>query len=773
MKIPQTLLAALAWTLLLAGAPAQSRNLRLGLRRCGALLLASAALRVGAADLSSNFDASAEDWRASTNTATLTWQSTGGTPGGYLRGTRSGSTNLWYFLSPTNWAGDWSSYKVLKFDFSIPTRHYPDLDRAGLVVIVGTNGQQMTWTASTPLWTWTHYEVGFKPSAFNVDQATYDSIMTNVAELRILAEVTTATEAVGLDNVLVTATPPQAYTTDLVSRFGDGTTQGWRPVDDVTLSVVEDGRPTQALKADDWMDGRTYRIATPTNWAGDWRGFLQLDFDMWWQARDVSFASVELVRIFGANGQSLVWSGALSNNVWIHRSIPLRPESFNVTAAEFEGVMAHVSDMWIRGEFTDADDITYLDNVVLSTGTNGPPRWTQNIVSRFDTDAEGWKVYDNATMTWLASGGVSGGTLRCVDQGTGLARFQTPDAWAGDWRAFRTIGFALKPGTSALSTYPTALWILTWDGRALYLDLPQVPGSWTPITVDLTPATFGVSQADFDAIMGDVACAWIRADIMDGNDTTLLDNVALLTETGAGLPPDRSSDFESGAQGWRRGAWNTGSGRWAFAGGATHVATGGNPGGFIRNHDEFDWTYWFSPESWAGDWRGLESVSFDFKIISGSDLFGTRMVSIISAWTNLHADVVTLPVPGQWRRYEFALTPATFGVSSHEFEQVMRDVVALGIRSEWISGAEQEGLDNFRLWAGAPALTVMRSNNAVVVSWTASAEGWVLEATNALPSVAAPWPQVAPLYQTNSGTISVIFTNTPATGNQFFRLHKP
>ena len=207
-------------------------------------------------------------------------------------------------MSPTNWAGDWSSYKVLKFDFSIPTRHYPDLDRAGMVVIVGTNGQQMTWTASTPLWTWTHYEVSLKPSAFSVDQATYDAIMTNVAELRILAEFTTATETVGLDNVLVTAAPPVAQA-ELVSRFTDGTIQGWRPVDDVTLSVVEDGRPSFGLYANDWMDGRTYRVATPTNWAGDWSVFKELSFDMRWSGANAAGPTPEIVRIFGANGQTL------------------------------------------------------------------------------------------------------------------------------------------------------------------------------------------------------------------------------------------------------------------------------------------------------------------------------------------------------------------------------------------------------------------------------------------------------------------------------------
>lgn len=72
-----------------------------------------------------------------------------------------------------------------------------------------------------------------------------------------------------------------------------------------------------------------------------------------------------------------------------------------------------------------------------------------------------------------------------------------------------------------------------------------------------------------------------------------------------------------------------------------------------------------------------------------------------------------------------------------------------------------------------PALATTRTNELIIVSWPAPAVGWLLERTNGLNGVTAPWPQVAPPYQTNGSTISVTITNTPAVGNQFFRLHKP
>ncbi len=73
--------------------------------------------------------------------------------------------------------------------------------------------------------------------------------------------------------------------------------------------------------------------------------------------------------------------------------------------------------------------------------------------------------------------------------------------------------------------------------------------------------------------------------------------------------------------------------------------------------------------------------------------------------------------------------------------------------------------------ASTPRLAVNLSNSAVIVSWPLPAEGWVLEATNALPNLAAPWPQIPPPYQTNGANLQ--FIEPSPTGNKFYRLHKP
>jgi len=74
---------------------------------------------------------------------------------------------------------------------------------------------------------------------------------------------------------------------------------------------------------------------------------------------------------------------------------------------------------------------------------------------------------------------------------------------------------------------------------------------------------------------------------------------------------------------------------------------------------------------------------------------------------------------------------------------------------------------------GAPYLTVsFTATNTVLVSWPlAGADGWLLEATNALPAVSMPWPTIPPPYQTNGTNLQVV-EPLPA-GNMFYRLHKP
>ena len=71
---------------------------------------------------------------------------------------------------------------------------------------------------------------------------------------------------------------------------------------------------------------------------------------------------------------------------------------------------------------------------------------------------------------------------------------------------------------------------------------------------------------------------------------------------------------------------------------------------------------------------------------------------------------------------------------------------------------------------GAPRLSITNAAGMVTVSWPLPADNWVLEQTNRLTGLAAPWPVVTAAHVTNATDIRVTLPATP--GNQFFRLHR-
>jgi hypothetical protein len=73
-----------------------------------------------------------------------------------------------------------------------------------------------------------------------------------------------------------------------------------------------------------------------------------------------------------------------------------------------------------------------------------------------------------------------------------------------------------------------------------------------------------------------------------------------------------------------------------------------------------------------------------------------------------------------------------------------------------------------------PSLSITHTKtNTFVVSWPASASGWVLQSTNFLAKSTLPWSAVTLPYISTPTNFYVVLTNPPAKGNQFFRLQGP
>lgn len=78
----------------------------------------------------------------------------------------------------------------------------------------------------------------------------------------------------------------------------------------------------------------------------------------------------------------------------------------------------------------------------------------------------------------------------------------------------------------------------------------------------------------------------------------------------------------------------------------------------------------------------------------------------------------------------------------------------------------------WRLGSVVPQLPFKRrAVNTTLVTRPEPAEGWTLEATNALPMAPASWPVIPPSYETNGTNLQ--FIEPAPVGNKFYRLHKP
>jgi hypothetical protein len=73
---------------------------------------------------------------------------------------------------------------------------------------------------------------------------------------------------------------------------------------------------------------------------------------------------------------------------------------------------------------------------------------------------------------------------------------------------------------------------------------------------------------------------------------------------------------------------------------------------------------------------------------------------------------------------------------------------------------------------GAPYVSVIRSNLAVVVSWAKADPNWKLEFTSQLATTGtSSWTLIPPPYPTNA--TDCLVTEAALVGNRFYRLRKP
>ncbi len=170
---------------------------------CGVVVVFCHILSASAASIISNFDNNDDGWTTG-GLVTLTYQSSGGNPDGFLLLEEAGG-DTFFVIAPEKFLGDLSSFDggVLAFDSVIFSPSPPATfgDGFGRVTIVGGGTQaQLDLAPNPPEYTWTTYSASLTAAVWGVPQATWQSILLNVTQIRIIQESVVGWETMGFDN---------------------------------------------------------------------------------------------------------------------------------------------------------------------------------------------------------------------------------------------------------------------------------------------------------------------------------------------------------------------------------------------------------------------------------------------------------------------------------------------------------------------------------------------------------------------------------------------
>ena len=168
-----------------------------------------------------------------------------------------------------------------------------------------------------------------------------------------------------------------------------------------------------------------------------------------------------------------------------------------------------------------------------------------------------------------------------------------------------------------------------------------------------------------------------------------------------------TSTFDEGTEGWTV-VGDAQSGQVE----PTHVAEGGNPGGYLQATDDTAggvW-YWNASDAYIGDMSAYSggTLSFDLNQSATDSQFNAQDVILESGDSRLGYDFGNSSThPGtDWTGYEVSLSADVEGWTNRsteepaiqeEFDSVLSELDALWIRGEYRTGGDVGGIDNVEL----------------------------------------------------------------------------
>lgn len=145
----------------------------------------------------SDFESGADGWTLISD-GTLSWQNTGGNPGGWLRIDDNNTGGHIWAIAPQKFQGNWNYLSYVSVDLNIifgpATETYE-------IQIQGPGGSAEFRSGIIPQADWQTFQVPLSEAAWTMISGNWQDLIVNVQQLRVEAEFRTGDEACGIDNV--------------------------------------------------------------------------------------------------------------------------------------------------------------------------------------------------------------------------------------------------------------------------------------------------------------------------------------------------------------------------------------------------------------------------------------------------------------------------------------------------------------------------------------------------------------------------------------------
>jgi hypothetical protein len=182
------------------------------------------------------------------------------------------------------------------------------------------------------------------------------------------------------------------------------------------------------------------------------------------------------------------------------------------------------------------------------------------------------------------------------------------------------------------------------------------------------------------------------------------------------------STFDSSDEGWRVGELLSTTGNST----PTFVASGGNPGGFIRTGDIFGFNAYQAPAAFLGDQSAAYggTLHLEERVVSS---IGNQQAMVVLSDGSLLLQFRTFPPGTSFTIFDIPLlasagwqfavdgTDAGPAASEAQLQQVLGNLTLLNIDADWENGADQVDLDNVRLVSPANRAAVPEPSSLLLL----------------------------------------------------------